>query len=204
MTYLGYPVMDWAVAIDSVSLSIKAKTNVIGEIFQNRRINVQQNPYSFFNFTFKQDDNAERKELRDFFITLKGKNSQFFIRSYKNDLKLLIDAPYDTNILYIAQGYDKIAFDINAKFLYIVGHALPYKILSMVEGYDEELDRETVAVALDRTLEALCEKGCTLIEYLYFGRFDTDTLTFDFDDIITSKATLPFREASDVEIEELI
>ena len=204
MTYLGYEVLDWIVPIDSISLSIKAKVNVIGEIYQNREINVQQNPYSFFNFTYKQDSNVERKELRDFFIARMGKHEEFFIRSHKNDLKLLYDVDVDYNTLIVSQGYDKIAFDINAKFLYIVGHDVPYNILSMVEGYDEILDEEVVSVQLDRNIDYYSEKGCTLIEFLYFGRWDTDTLTFDFNDIITSTASMPFREASDVEIGALL
>ena len=101
------------------------------------------------------------------------------------------------------QGYDKKAFDINAKFLYIVGHDVPYTILSMVEGYDPELDIETVAVELNRSVDYICEDGCTLIEFLYFGRLDTDTLTFEYNDIITSTASLSFREASDAEIQKL-
>ncbi len=204
MTYLGYPIVDWEVAINSVSLSLKAKTNIIGQIYQNRRLNVQQNPYALLKFTFKQDNNMERQQLRDFFIDRQGKNKQFFIRSYKNDLKLLYDTPVSSNILNVMQGYDKKAFEINGRFLYIVGHSSPYQIIGVTEGYDNILDIETVNIELDRHVEFLCEKECTLIEYLYFGRFDSDTLTFDYNDIITSSASITFREASDVEIQELI
>lgn len=202
MTYLGYPVLDWAVAIDSVSLSVRAKTNIIGKVYQNRRINVQQKPYSYLKFTFKQDDNEERKQLRDFFIQLKGRLSSFFVRSYKNDLKLIKDAAVNDNVLYVRQGYDENAVDIHTQYLYMEGHPTPYKIEGMAAGYDPELDIETVAVTISPPLPIALEKSCAVMEFMYFGRFDSDTLTFDYDDIKLSTSSLSFREASDAEIAE--
>ena len=200
MTYLGYEVLDWPVAVDSINLTLKSKYNVIGDIWQNRQLNVQQNPYSLFKFTFFQDDNTQRKQLRDFFKARQGKHERFWVRSYKNDLKLLKDVAEGDSVLYCSQGYDLRALESHRQFLYIEGHGTVYEITSIVEGWDEELSMQTAAVTINLPAPFLLEKGCTLLEFCYFGRFDTDTLSFDYNDIWTSSAALSFREASDVEI----
>ena len=204
MTYLGYPVLDWADAVDSINLSLKSKYNIIGDIWQKRELNVQHNPYTLLKYTFFQDNNSERKELRDFFVDRQGKHKRFWIRSFKNDLKMLRDTQVGENILYCEQGYDVIALNQQRQFLYIVGHGTLYEVMDITEGYDSELDIETISVQISPGAPFLLEKGCTLVEFCYFGRFDSDTLSFDYNDIWTSTVSLPFREVSDSEMELIL
>ena len=201
MTFKGYEVLDWPEAVDTVGLDLKSKYNIIGDIWQNRQVNVQHNPYTNLKFTFFQDNNAERKLLRDFFIARKGKHERFWIRSFKNDLKLLNATEEGSNILYCEQGYDLEAFLAHKQFLYIEGHGTLYEILTVSEGYDEARDIPVVAFTVTPEAPFKLEAGCTIVEFAYFGRFDTDTLAFDYNDIWTSTVSITFREASDKEIE---
>lgn len=204
MTYQGYEVLDFPVAVDSINLTLKSKFNIIGDLWQARSLNVQHNPYNIIKFTFWQDDNAQRKEIRDFFIARKGKHERFFVRSYKKDLRLLYDVANGDNLLTCAQGHDLQAFLAHSQYLFIEGHGTLYEILEVSEGYDYDLDDQVVVIKITPGAPFLLEKDCTLLEYAYFGRWDTDTLSFDFHDIWGSGASLTFREASDVEIGELL
>ena len=204
MTFAGYLVLDWPEAVDSVTLTLKSKYNIIGDVWQKRELNVQHNPYTLLKFTFFQDNNEQRKQLRDFFAEIKGRHGRFWMRSYKNDLKLLKDVAFGDSILYCDNGFDLNALQEHKQFLYIVGHGTLYDIISIEEVYDNDLQQIVAAVHISPAAPFLLEKGCTLLEFAYLGRFDSDTLSFDFNDIWTSTASLPFREVSDKEMEELL
>ncbi len=204
MTFKGYEVLDWPVAVDTVDLTLTSKYNVIGDIWQKRQLHVQHEPYTLLQFTFFQDNAEQRYQLREFFKARKGRHEHFWVRSYKNDLKLLLDVTAGGTDLYCEQGYDLKAYLERELFIYIPGHGTIYTVLDISDGWDHSLDIPVSVIKISPPAPFLLEKYCTILEFCYFGRFDTDTLAFAYTDIWTSTATVPFREAAVIEQETYI
>lgn len=201
MTYEGFEVLDWVVPIDSINLSIENKYNIIGDIHQQRLLNVQYGNYSNLKYTFSFDTRAERWRFAGFFKYCLGKHQRFFIPSFKNDYKLLYPVPKGEFILTIKKSYEIVAFTEHLQFIYLEGEPRLYKILEVTEGFDDILGVPITTLRVNASFDRDLEPECTILQNCYFGRWDTDTLTFDMDDIYNSTASLPFREASKEEIE---
>ncbi len=203
MTYAGYEVLDWVTAIDSVDLSVENKYNIIGDIYQQRRINIQHGNYSVLKYKFAFDNRKERWEFSNFFKFCKGKHQQFFIPSFKNDYKLVYPVPQGEFLLTIKKSYEIVAFNEHQQFLYLEGEPQLYKIVEAVEGFDDQLGIPTTVIRVNASFSRDLIPECDILQNCYFGRWNTDTLTYDMDDIYNSTASLEFREASKEEIEEL-
>jgi len=203
MTYEGYEVLDWVAAIDSVNLSIENKYNIIGDIYQQRRINIQHGNYSVLKYKFAFDSRKKRWEFSNFFKFCKGKHQQFFIPSFKNDYKLIYPVPQGEFNLTIKKSYEVVAFNEHQQFLYLEGEAQLFKIIEAVEGYDDQLNIPVTVIKVNASFSRDLIPECDILQNCYFGRWNTDTLTYDMDDIHNSTVSLEFREASKEEIEEL-
>ena len=201
MTYEGYPVLDWVVAIDSVDYTVQNKYNIIGELYQKREINIQHHNYSLLQYKFSFDNRQQRWEFADFFKWCKGKHERFFIPSFKNDFKLLYPVPQGEFLLTCKKSYEVVAFNEHQQFIYLEGEPRLYKIIEVSEGFDDTLGVATTVIRVNASFERDLEPECTILQNCYFGRWNTDTLTFDMDDIYNSTASLEFREASKEEID---
>lgn len=201
MTYLGYPVLDWVVAIDSVDYTVQNKYNIIGELYQKREINIQHHNYSLLQYKFSFDNRQQRWEFANFFKWCKGKHKRFFIPSFKNDFKLLYPVPQGEFLLTCKKSYEVVAFLEHQQFIYLEGEPRLYRIVDVSEGFDDNLGIATTAIRVNASFDRDLEPECTILQNCYFGRWNTDTLTFDMDDIYNSTASLEFREASKEEID---
>lgn len=202
MTYFGYEVLDWVVPVDSIDLTVKNKYNVIGEVYQKREVNIQHHNYSLLRYQFSFDNREQRWVFANFFKAMKGKNGRFFIPSFKNDYKLLYPVAQGEFLLTCKKSYEVVAFDEHQQFIYLEGEPRLYKIIEVTEGFDDNLGLPTTIIKVNASFDRDLEPECTILQNCYFGRWNTDTLTFDMDDIYNSTASLEFREASKEEIDE--
>ena len=202
MTYEGFEVLDWVTPVDTVNLTIENKYNIIGDIHQQRLLNIQHGNYSKLRYKFSFDNRKERWAFAGFFKHCKGKHQRFFIPSFKNDYKLLYPVSKGEFILTVKKSYEVVAFTEHFQFIYLEGAAKLYKILAVSEGFDDVLGVPITTIRVNASFERDLEPECTILQNCYFGRWDTDTLTFDLDDIYNSTASMEFREASKEEIKE--
>jgi len=202
MTYEGFEVLDWVEPIDTVNLTIQNKYNIIGDIYQKREMHIQHGNYSKLQYKFSFDNRQERWEFANFFKYCKGKHQRFFIPSFKNDYKLLYRVPKGEFELVCKKSYEVVAFTEHLQFIYLEGEPRLYKILEVTEGFDDVLGVPITTIRVNASFERDLEPECTILQNCYFGRWDTDTLTYELDDIYNSTASLPFREASKEEIAE--
>jgi hypothetical protein len=202
MIYEGFDVLDWVTPIDSINLTVQNKYNIIGDIYQQREMNIQYGNYSLLRYKFAFDNRNQRWEFAEFFKKCKGKHVRFFIPSFKNDFKLLKTVPQGEYELVCKKSYEVRAFTEHLQFIYLEGEPQLFKILEVTEGFDDVLGEAITIVRVNASFSRDLEPGCTILQNCYFGRWNTDTLTFDLDDITNSTATLDFREASKEEIEE--
>ena len=200
MIYEGFPVLDWVVPIDSVNLSIQNKYNMIGEIYQKRELHIQYDNFSVLKYTFAFDNRKERWRFSNFFKSCLGKHKRFFIPSFKNDFKLLYPVPQGEFILVCKKNYETAAFIEHLQFIYLEGEPRLYKILEVTEGFDDTLGLPITTLRVNASFDRDLDPECTILQNCYFGRWGTDTLTYDLDDIYNSTASLEFREASKEEI----
>ena len=203
MTYSGYPVLDWVVPVESVNLTISNKYNIIGEVYQKRILHEQHKNYSVLDYKFTFDNRQARWEFAEFFKWCKGRHERFFIPSFKNDYKLLYPVAQGDYTLIVKKSYEVVAFNEHQQFIYLQGEPILFKIIEVTEGYDDVLHLPITIIRVNASFSRDLIPECDILQNCYFGRWDTDTLSFDLDDIYNSTASLKFREASKEEITEL-
>jgi len=203
LIFEGYEVLDWVTAVDSIDLSIENKYNIIGEVYQQREVNIQHGNYSVLKYKFSFDNKEERWNFSNFFKECKGKHKQFFIPSFKNDYKLLYPVTQGEVFITIKKSYEIVAFLEHQQFIYLEGEPQLFKIIEAYEEYDDQLHLPITTLKLNASFSRDLVPECDILQNCYFGRWNTDTLTYDMDDIYNSTASLEFREASKEEIEEL-
>jgi len=189
MAYLGYEILlDQVTEVNKPSINIIGNFENFGKLSTKRQILTISETIDGQQFTFVQENDEDRYNLRLFFNTVKGRKNPFWLPSWKTDFKLS-----QTNAgasLYIENDKYTEYFE-NLTDMHIIfrdGYDHPTKIVSIAE-VDE--DEEFLVV------DSVPASGLPLdseIGFLYFVRFNQDNLIFEHVENEKSLCTLTFKE----------
>ncbi len=189
-TYLSYDIFEPSVKAAEGN-TIKNNYELIGKINTNREVFIHEHTIRGYTITLYQDTDIERKELKDFFISKKGKLIPFWYKSPIYSGVLIKDVEIDgtelkfkdTSIIY-QNKYSTI-------FLYDPITNFQTKVLSVNKQFNDEFGKyETLSIR--ETPGVLIPSG-TKFYLLTFCRFDNDGLTLDAESFNTSTATITLK-----------
>jgi hypothetical protein len=189
-TYNGYKVWHKEPARD-ISFSFTEPYKLLGSEFNKRAPYCLSKGTLSLTLEYDQLNVEERKEFIDLFKITKGKLNNFFLRTYICDLLVLETVP-DTETTIVVRNTNlsrRYLSSVTGTYLYTPGaYRLP-KIIDVVpSSYDPTRELITVDVSFGTTVNA-----GDYLEYVYFGRLDTDTLSFKMVDIDYSTSSFKFK-----------
>ena len=200
MTYKGFDILNWVVPIDTASLEIDNKVNIIGDYHQNRAIHIQYGTHAKVKFNISLDGATARYNYKEFFKDKKGKHGRFFLPSFKKDYHLMEDITSGSFSVRVSRAEDFTALNTHPQFIYVQRTETVHRVDSVEESFDDTLGAPISILNLREAIPDSVPKDCGIIENCYFGRYGSDTLTFDLYDITYSTASLEFVEVSKEEI----
>jgi hypothetical protein len=179
---------------DSVSEVLDHKYVVAGEEFQKQYRISDKNPYKKFSVTLKQDDVYDRLALKSWFSTLKGKYKSFLFPSFIPELSIAEQPIGGENFLVIKNSFAAMALNQVTKILYLPDYNY-FGVITSCESKVNETYGTCDVIVLDTPLpDGLSTSSCLNAQFLYFCRLDTDTISFDLDDINKSSVKLNIIE----------
>ncbi|MEA2000013.1 MAG: hypothetical protein U9N61_11915 [Euryarchaeota archaeon] len=190
-TYLGYDVFSMLLGPTEQN-QITNKLKVIGDIQNYRETVVHKETDSRLSFTTYQANFAERSSLRTFFKGKKGKLLPFWYLSPVHIGTIIEDVSAGVSFRMEETGLRR-KDQTQAMFIYIPDVQIYTQVLSVTSDDHEDLGRYEDIVTTYDFITSPLSVG-TKVYSILFGRFDQDTLTFDFIDNNVSTASITFKE----------
>jgi len=195
MKYHGYYLFDALRPVSSTDISFKADYSRIGKFYQKQQKHINIEHTATLKYNFECINTNERGDLLNHFNGVYGSHDKFLMRSYKTDFILKEPAVTDDTSITVEFSKEYYQFQFHAFLIYIEGHSKIYKVIGIGEN-----DPTKTVLYLDSGLSNNIE-ACKTIEICYLGRWDSDALSFDHDDILYSTTAIGFQEVSQAEFE---
>ena len=195
MDYNGISMFGALTPVGSTNISFKADYSRIGKFYQKQQKHINIEHRANIKYTFECINTHERFELLSAFSRAYGSHDKFLMRSYKTDFILKEPAVTDDTSITVEFSKEYYQFQFHAFLIYIEGHSKIYKVIGVGEN-----DPTKTVLYLDSGLSNNIE-ACKTIEICYLGRWDSDALSFDHDDILYSTTAIGFQEVSQAEFE---
>jgi hypothetical protein len=177
---------------DSVDVQLRNEYNIIGELYQNRVLNKLKKPGRTFKVTLKQDNVYDRLTVKYWFVSTRGKYKSFLFPSNASDF-ILKSLP-EAGDLYITilKNFSTIAHEYTQRLIYIpeLQFITPvYSVEPILEG-GIEYEKLVIPDAIPSDV------GSCNIQLMFLCRLDTDTLSFELEDINFSSCDFTIKELS--------
>lgn len=184
-TYAGYEVFDVR-PISPARQSFVLNYVLLGRDLQARKKYIFEEENDIFELEYLLSGLSDIALFRNFFRSKKGKLTPFWIKSWKNDYKLIQEAPASSTSLVVETSYLEYTFPFK-RHIYIpsLNH------YAKITGVQTNPDNQTLLInnPLPNTLPA-----GSIIMNIYLVRFDTDTLVFEHKDKNVTYVRLRFKE----------
>ena len=193
-TYRSYPVFpDSNLPDNEIQYSVISDLNAIGKSFNKELTHFNELGRFKMQMKFFCKSHQERAALRDFFYSVQGKYKPFWIRTFKHQFDLLETTSAGERTIRVRPTNDALVNSyIKETHIYVPKQDAAYEILAVSSGFDDNNNPYTELTLKDPLGGTL--EPCDTMERFLFGRFDTDTITFNFDDIRYSTTDLTFIE----------
>lgn len=189
--FYGYTLFPFTV-YDQVTEDLKKDYTIIGNSNQKQQIVSNSEPYKTFQVTLKQDNVQERVYLKNWFASVQGKVKPFMFNSRKAEFTVVQPLSAGSTSILVKKSYSTIAYSYVKKVLYFPSIQFATQVVSVGEVQDPELGACDELFLADPI--AADAGSCGDINFLYFCRLNTDTLTFELEDINFSSVRLPIYE----------
>jgi len=199
MTYLNYPVFPYSIKpLNVINKKITHKRRFIGKSWQKEYYYyIEQEKYSAsLQFNFENYD--EMSKIKQFFLDRQGRAKLFWLPTWNNDLIPITTALSGATKIKVEQEFFHIyKFIKRPLIIYLPTANFVTYVVDIQETYDDELkkvvDELTLADDLPVTLNP---KNCQPLQFLFLGRFQSDTITFTFIDLVRGECSVDFEELS--------
>jgi hypothetical protein len=178
---------------DNVNETINAYYTVNGQIYQKQQIVTNAEPSKAFEIILKQDTVKDRVLVRNWFTSMQGKYHTFLFNARNNAFTLDATPTIGTSYISIKKSYATIVYSYVNKILYFPEINFISKIVS-VEEYVNSNNESCEKLNLMDTIPTKFNSSCPEINFLYYCRLNTDTLTFELEDINFSSVKLSLME----------
>jgi len=172
---------------DSTNLSYK----IIGEPHQNRKKYITSLPYKKFSVVLKQLDVYDRLDLKDFFYNLGGKSGTFWFSNRVTNYNVVAPIGASDTFFYIKQSFDLSVYEYITKYIYIEEISFISRIINIESAVVNNKPAFKVSVSTGFPVSIT---NCPLIQILSLCRFDSDTLTFELEDMNFSTVNMQLIE----------
>jgi len=192
--YRTFPVMPYDnLPQNRITYSVISDLNSVGKSYNKQLTHYNELGRFQLKFQFFCKSHEERAVLRDFFYTMQGKYKAFWTRTFKHQFDVLETTPAGTRNVRVRPTNDSLVNGfVKETHIYIPKQDIAYEILAVSSGFDNN-NRPYTELTLKDPLGGTLNP-CDTVERFLFGRFDTDTISFNFDDIRYSTTTLTFME----------
>jgi hypothetical protein len=178
---------------DSVNETINAYYDINGQIYQKQQIVTNANPAKSFEVILKQNTVQDRVLVLNWFTSVQGKYRTFLFNA-RNNAFTFDDIPVSgTNYILIKKSYTATTYTFVNKILYFPEIGFASQVLS-VEEYINSNNESCEKLNLVDIIPTSFTSSCPEVNFLYYCRLNTDTLTFDLDDINFSSVKLSLIE----------
>jgi len=207
MTYLNFPVFPYNIKpLNTIQQTISHDRKFIGKQWQHEYYFYLKSEQITMNLLFNFETYEELNTLKQFFFNTKGKVGKFWLPTWNNDLIPLLDAYQDTNSIIVEQKYLDVFKEIHRPMvLYFPNHNFVTFATNIVDTYNSQLGHTVNQITLNDNLPfSLQKSGCTPIQFLFFGRFNTDIISFEFIDLFRGQCSLSFKEATRIDYKKYL
>ena len=202
MTYISYPVFPYSIKpLNVINKKITHKRRFIGKSWQKEYYYyIEQEKYSAsLQFNFETYD--EMETIKQFFLDRQGRAKLFWLPTWNNDLIPITTALSGTTKIKLEQEFFHIyKFIKRPLVIYLPTENFITYVVDIQEVYDNTLnkivDELTLADALPTTLDP---QTCKPLQFLFLGRFQADTITFNFIDLVRGQCSVEFEELSRID-----
>jgi len=207
MTYLNFQIFPYNIKpLNSIQQAITHDRNFIGKQWQHEFYFYLKTETITMNLNFNFETYDELNILKQFFFNTKGRVGKFWLPTWNNDLTPLLDAKKDTNILIVEQNYLDVFKEIHRPMvLYFPNHDFVTFVTDIQDTYNVTLDHYVNQITLNDNLPFDFKKDCNdPIQFLFFGRFNTDTISFEFIDLFRGQCSVSFKEATRIDYKKYL
>jgi len=202
MTYLTYPVFPYSIKpLNTIKKDITHHRRFIGKTWQKEYYYyIEQEKYSAsLNFNFENYE--EMNKIRTFFLDRQGRAKLFWLPTWNNDLLPITEVLQGNNKIKVERSFFDIYTLIKRPLvIYLPTENFITYVTNIEEVYDETLEGTVNEISLADPLPVnLNPKECAPLQFLFLGRFKSDTATFNYIDLVRGDCSLDFEELSRVD-----
>lgn len=191
LPYYGSTLFPFEV-FDQVQEDLKRDYKVLGGIHQKQQIYTTSEPFKSFQITLKQNSVQERVAVKAWFDSIKGKLKTFMLNSRKSEFSLAEPIVPGVTSIIVKKAYTNIAYSYVKKILFFPANSFACQVIDVGE-YIHPTYGSCEELFLSDPIPELPAGTCE-INFLYFCRLDTDTLTFSLEDINFSSVKFSLLE----------
>jgi len=197
--YKNYPVFPYSIKpLNYAKRDIAHRRKFIGKKWQNEYYYyIEREKYSVsLNFNFENYE--EMTQIKDFVFDRQGRAKLFWMPTWNNDLVPIKKVNnLDTKIVIKQSFFDIYKTTKRPLIIYIPTIDFISYVINVEENYDDTLDKvvDTISIA-DAIPDNLEPETCPPIQFLFLGRFSSDTVSFKFIDLFRGECGVNFSELS--------
>ena len=202
MTYLNYPVFPYSIKpLNVINKKITHRRRFIGKSWQSEYYYyIEQEKYSA-SLSFNFENHTEMDTIRQFFIDRQGKAKLFWLPTWNNDLIPISPSLNGSKIIKLEQEFFHIYKLIKRPLVvYLPNHNFISYVTGIEEAFDVKLKKVVSKLTLKDNLPVdIYPDVCQPLQFLFLGRFQSDTITFSFIDLVRGECSADFEELSRID-----
>lgn len=177
---------------EEVQEELTQDVKLLGDFQQKQELYKKGHPYKKIEIILNQENVYDRVKLKAWFDSVKGKLKTFMLHSRKSEFSIAEPLTPGATSIIVKKAYTTIAYSYIKKVLFFPANSFATQVIDVGE-YFHPIHGSCDELFLSDPVPEVPAGNCE-VNFLYFCRLNTDSLTFTLKDIDFSSVKLQVLE----------